>query len=195
MDEKTRNWYLSRGIVLLGDPIGKSEAIEVLARLEFLTTHRPGQEIKLLINSPGGMAHYSLVIYDEIKKLSVPVATGCAGMADGAAAILLMAGTNGRRSALSHSVIHVAGVWRAAEGLDTPEQMEEVEKVRSRLVEIMTTCTGQPEEVALEWMNSQKEFSAQEALHAGIIDFVVPQEKGLGGEDGIILGLFRPCED
>lgn len=195
MDEKTRNWYLAQGIVLLGSPIDKSEAIEVLARLEYLSVHRPGREIKMLINSPGGMVRYSLAIYDEVKKLAVPVATGCAGMADGSAAILLMAGTSGRRSALSHAVIHVAGVWRTAKGLETPEKMEEIEKVRKRLVEILSDCTGRPEEVVLEWMNSQKRFTAQEALEAGIIDFVVPQESCLGGEDGGILGLFRPCED
>ncbi len=196
LDEKTRNFYLSRGIVLLGDILGKAEAIEVLARIEYLSQRRPGREVRLLINSPGGVAKYSLAIYDELRNLSVPVATGCAGMADGAAAVLLAAGTKGRRGALAHAVIHVTDVWSASDGQPTPEQFEGIEKLRERFVEIWAGCTGRTGEVVRHWMSSQKRFSADDALQAGIIDFVVPEEERDGGqEDGYVLRLFRARED
>lgn len=196
MDEKTRNFYLSRGIVLLGDILGKAEAIEVLARIEYLTQNRPGKELRLLINSPGGVAKYALAIYDELGKLDIPVATGCAGMADGAAAVLLAAGTKGRRGALEHAVIHIADVWSASDGQPTPEQLEEIEKLRERFEQIWSDCTGNSEDIIRGWISSQKRFSAQEALEAGIIDFVVPEkEKNGRQEDGYVFRLFRDRED
>ncbi len=195
MDEKTRNSYLAQGVVLLCDAIGKSEAVEVLARIEYLALHRPGEEIRFLINSPGGQVKYSLAIYEAVKGLSVPVATGCAGMADGSAALLLASGTKGRRGALSHSVIHVTDIWRARDGIDKPEQIEEVERIRKQLAKTWAECTGRPEKVVSGWMSSQKRFTASEAVEAGIIDFEVPGADTLGGGDVDILGLFRPCGD
>jgi ATP-dependent Clp protease protease subunit len=191
LDEKTRNAYLSQGIVLLGGVIGKTEAIEVLSRIEYLRRHRPGREIKMLINSPGGMVKYSLAIYDEMKKLEVPIATGCAGMADGSASMLLAAGTRGRRSSLSHAVVHVTDIWSAKDGIPAPEQLEKVEYFRKKFIDIWAGCSGQTEDVVRGWMNSQKRFTAEEALHAGIIDFVVPTDEEPGGENGNIPGLFR----
>ena len=190
MDEKTRNWYLSHGIVLVGDAIGKDEAIEVLARLEYLESHNPGEEVKILINSPGGSLKYSFAIYEAIRNLRVPVAIGCAGMADGSAALILASGTRGRRSALAHSVIHVTDIWRASGELRAPEQLEEVENLRDRLVNLWVECTDRDSDTIRNWMNSERKFTAHEALDAGIIDFVVPVDES-GGEDGDILGLFR----
>jgi len=191
LDEKTRNWYLFHGIVLIGDAIGKDEAIEVLARLEYLESHRPGEEVKILINSPGGSLKYSLAIHEAVSRLQVPVATGCAGMADGSAALILASGTKGRRSALPHAVIHVTDLWRASDDLCVPEQLEEMERLRERLVSLWVGFTGRDTGTVRNWMSSQRRFSAREALEAGIIDFTVPTGES-GGEDGDILGLFRP---
>ncbi len=191
MDEKTRNWYLSHGIVLIGDAIGKAEAIEALARLEYLESRRPGEEVRILINSPGGSLKYSMAILEAIGKIDAPVATGCAGMADGSAALLLASGTKGRRGALAHAVLRVTDVWRASDELQAPEQLEEIEKLRGRLAGLWVGCTGQKAETVRGWMSSERAFSAREALEAGIIDFIVPVEES-GGENGNILGLFRP---
>jgi ATP-dependent Clp protease protease subunit len=191
LDEKTRNWYLSHGIVLIGGAIGKEEAIEVLARLEYLESRKPGEEVKILINSPGGSVKYSLAIHGAIRKLQVPVATGCAGMADGSAALLLASGTKGRRSALPHAVIHVTDLWRASDDLRAPEQLEEVDRLRGRLLDLWVGCTGHDAATVRNWMSSQRRFTAAEALEAGIVDFIVPSGKS-GGENGDILGLFRP---
>jgi ATP-dependent Clp protease protease subunit len=176
--------------VLVGGAIGKSEAIEVLARLEYLETHHPGEEVKILINSPGGSVKYSLAIFEAIRKVNVPVATGCAGMADGSAALILASGTKGRRSALAHAVIHVTDIWRASAELHVSEQLEELEKLRDRLLNLWVDCTGRGSEAVRDWISSERRFSAHEALEAGIIDFVIPAEES-GGKDGDILGLFR----
>ena len=192
MDEKTRNYYLSHGIVLLNGLLGKSEAVEALARIEFISKKAPGEEIKILINSPGGVAEYAIVIREELAKLQVPVATACAGMADGSAALLLASGTNGKRSALSHSVIHITDIWSSKDGTLTPEKLDNIEKLRARLASIWEECTGQAGQVVRDWMSAEKRFTAEEAVEAGIIDFTISQDDICGGQDGSLFGLFRP---
>jgi ATP-dependent Clp protease protease subunit len=194
LDRETRNAYLSMGIVLLGGPIGRDEAAEVLSRIEYLKLRNPAGEVRLLINSPGGMVNCSLAIYKEMMVLDT-VATGCAGMADGSAAMLLAAGTRGRRSAMAHSVIHVADVWSTCDGPIPSGKASQIGALRDRLIGIWTNCTGERESVIRRWMTEEKRFDAEEALAAGIIDFVVPQGEECGGDNGDLLGLFHAGQD
>jgi ATP-dependent Clp protease protease subunit len=133
------------------------------------------QEIHLYINCPGGSVTATLAIYDTMQFLECPISTYCMGMAASGAAIILVAGTKGKRYALPHSKIMMHQPWGQVGGQvsDIEIQANEILKDRSRLNQIIAKHTGQPmDKIELE-TERDRYFNAQEAKEFGLVDDVL----------------------
>ena len=131
-------------IILLGTPIDDNVANLVIAQLLFLQAESPTQDINLYINSPGGSVTAGLAIYDTIQTISCDVKTVCLGQCASMGAVLLAAGTPGKRFALPHSRIMIHQPWGGAEGTaaDIEIQSKEIMRLRSILNTILSRHTG-----------------------------------------------------
>src|SRR6516165_6017891 len=146
-----------------------------IQKLLFLQYENRNQEIHLYINCPGGSVTASLAIYDTMQFLECPIATYCMGLAASGAAIILAAGTKGKRSALPHSKIMVHQPWGQVGGQvsDIEIQAAEILKDRQRLNEILARHTGRPiDQIAVE-TERDRYFSAEEAKNFGLVDEVL----------------------
>jgi ATP-dependent Clp protease protease subunit len=146
-----------------------------IQKLLFLQYENRNQEIHLYINCPGGSVTASLAIYDTMQFLECPIATYCMGLAASGAAIILAAGTKGKRSALPHSKIMVHQPWGQVGGQvsDIEIQANEILKDRQRLNEILAKHTGRPlNQIATE-TERDRYFSAPEAKEFGLVDEVL----------------------
>ncbi|MFO7261328.1 MAG: ATP-dependent Clp endopeptidase proteolytic subunit ClpP [bacterium] len=166
-------------IIFLGAPIDDHVANIVIAQLLFLQADNPEKDIYLYINSPGGSVYAGLAIYDTMQFLTAPVATMCMGMAASMGALLLAAGTKGKRSALPNSriMIHQPSGGSHGTAADIEIQAREILFARERLNQILALHTGQPVERIAEDVDRDRFMSPQEALEYGLIDHVV-QHKG-----------------
>ncbi len=168
-------------IVFITD-INDHVANVIVAQLLFLKMEDPKKDVHIYINSLGGYITAGLAIYDTLQWLGCNVNTYCIGQASSMGALLLMAGTKGRRYALPNSRIMIHQPWGGVGGTseDVRIQAEEILKLRKRLNEIMAESTGQ----ALEKIetDSDRDFfmSAEEAKQYGIIDEVVIPKKPKG---------------
>jgi ATP-dependent Clp protease protease subunit len=162
-------------IVLIGSEITDHMANVVVAQLLFLMTEDPKKDISIFINSPGGYITAGLAIFDTIRFLGCDVNTYCIGQAASMGALLLAAGTKGKRKALPHSriMIHQPSGGIVGTSADIQLQAEEILKLKQHLAEILAECTGQPVDVILR--DSERDFfmSAKEAIQYGLIDEVV----------------------
>lgn len=162
-------------IVLIGEEITDHLANVVIAQLLFLMTEDPKKDVQIFINSPGGYITAGLAIYDTIRFLGCDVSTYCIGQAASMGALLLAAGTKGKRKALPHSRIMIhqpsGGVFGTSE--DIKIQAEEILKLKEYLNEILSECTGQPPEKIAR--DSERDFfmNPQQAIAYGLIDEVV----------------------
>ncbi len=146
-----------------------------IQKLLFLQYENRTQEIHLYINCPGGSVTATLAIYDTMQFLECPIATYCMGLAASGAAIILVAGTKGKRYALPHSKIMVHQPWGQVGGQvsDIEIQANEIVKDRERLNQIIAKHTGRPiEQIAAE-TERDRYFSAQEAKEFGLVDDVL----------------------
>jgi ATP-dependent Clp protease protease subunit len=146
-----------------------------IQKLLFLQYENRNQEIHLYINCPGGSVTASLAIYDTMQFLECPIATYCMGLAASGAAIILAAGTKGKRNALPHSKIMVHQPWGQVGGQvsDIEIQANEILKDRQRLNEILARHTGRPiDQIAVE-TERDRYFSAEEAKNFGLVDEVL----------------------
>jgi ATP-dependent Clp protease protease subunit len=150
----------------------------IIQRLLFLQYENRTQEIHLYINSPGGSVSATLAIYDTMQFLECPIATYCMGMAASGAAIILTAGTKGKRYALPNSKVMVHQPWGMIGGqiTDMEIQANEFEKDRTRLNEILSKHTGQPIERIAKETDRDKYFHAMEAKEFGLVDEVVQKK-------------------
>lgn len=166
-------------IIFLGSPVDDNVANIVIAQLLFLQADNPEKDIYLYINSPGGSVYSGLAIYDTIQFLTAPVATMCMGMAASMGALLLAAGTKGKRSALPNSriMIHQPSGGSQGTAADIEIQAREILYARERLNQILAHHTGQPLERIAEDVDRDRFMSPQEAVEYGLIDHVV-QQKG-----------------
>ncbi len=166
-------------IIFLGSPVDDNVANIVIAQLLFLQADNPEKDIYLYINSPGGSVYSGLAIYDTIQFLTAPVATMCMGMAASMGALLLAAGTKGKRSALPNSriMIHQPSGGSQGTAADIEIQAREILYARQRLNEILAHHTGQPLERIAEDVDRDRFMSPQEAVEYGLIDHVV-EHKG-----------------
>jgi len=146
-----------------------------IQKLLFLQYENKNQEIHFYINCPGGSVTATLAIYDTMQFLECPISTYCMGMAASGAAIILAAGTKGKRYALPHSKIMAHQTWGQVGGQvsDIEIQANEILKDRERLNQILAKHTGQPiEKIQLE-TDRDRYFSAQEAKEFGLVDDVL----------------------
>ncbi|MCC6670249.1 MAG: ATP-dependent Clp protease proteolytic subunit [Planctomycetes bacterium] len=166
-------------IIFIGYPISDDVANAVIAQLLFLQKENKNQDISLFLNTPGGSVTAGLAIYDTIQFVQCPVATYCIGQAASMGAVLLAAGTRGKRHALPHSRIMIHQPWGGVQGTaaDISIQAEEILRLRTTLSTILARHTNKPvDQVAKD---SDRDFfmSAQEAKDYGLIDEIVETTK------------------
>src|SRR5687768_3895611 len=162
-------------IVFLGAPVDDMVSNIIIAQLLFLQAEDPDKDIYLYINSPGGPVHACLAIYDTLQYMSAPVNTMCMGMAASMAAVLLAAGTKGKRSALPNSriMIHQPSGGSQGTAADIEIAAKEILYARERLNQILAHHTGQTvEQIALD-VDRDRFMSPLEAKEYGLIDNVV----------------------
>jgi ATP-dependent Clp protease protease subunit len=166
-------------IVFIGTDITDHVANVVVAQLLFLKMEDPKKDVHIYINSMGGYITAGLAIYDTLQWLGCTVHTYCIGQASSMGALLLMAGTKGRRFALPNSRIMIHQPWGGVGGTseDVRIQAEEILKMRKRLNEIMVECTGQTLEKIIQDSDRDFYMDPQEAKAYGIIDEVVMPKK------------------
>lgn len=174
-------------IIFIGTPIDDMVANVVIAQLLFLQMADPKKDIHLYINSPGGSVTAGLAIYDTMQFLTCDVNTYCIGQAASMSAVLLCAGTKGKRYALPNSDVMIHQVLGGAQGQasDVEIRVNYMLKLKSRINQIISKHTGKkPEQVELD-SDRDKYMSAEEAKAYGLVDEVVQSRKEVAGlEDG-----------
>lgn len=162
-------------IIFLGTAIDDHVANLVVAQLLFLEAENPDKDIQLYINSPGGEVTAGLAIYDTMQYVKCDVTTICIGQAASMGAILLAAGTKGKRFALPHSriMIHQPLGGAAGTAKDVEILTKELLRIKHMLNEILSHHTGQPIERIEKDTDRDFFMSAHEALEYGIIDKVI----------------------
>jgi ATP-dependent Clp protease protease subunit len=162
-------------IILLGTPVDDTVSNLIVAQLLFLQSEDPKKEIDLYINSPGGSITAGLAIYDTMQVISCPVKTYCIGQAASMGAVLLAAGSPGKRYALPNARIMIHQPWGGAEGTaaDINIQAKEILRLRSMLNQILSKHTGQ--DLSRIETDTDRDFfmSAEEAKTYGLVDNVV----------------------
>jgi ATP-dependent Clp protease protease subunit len=181
--ERTFDIYsrlLKERIIFLGAPINDEVANVIMAQLIYLEYENPQKDVTIYINSPGGYISSGLAIYDTIEHIHSDVVTICIGEASSMAAIILAAGTKGKRFALPHSriMLHQPQGYAKGQSSDIQIHAREVINTRDKLNDIVAKHTGKsPEEIKKK---TDRDFylTPQEALEFGIIDEVFkPKEK------------------
>jgi ATP-dependent Clp protease protease subunit len=166
---------LKDNIIFIGTPIEDNLANLVVAQLLFLEAEDPEKEISIYINSPGGVVTAGLAIYDTLQFIRPDVTTYCIGQAASMAAVLLAAGTPGKRFALPNSrvIIHQPSGGASGQATDINIQAKEILRTRQRLNEILAKHTGQ-DIVKIE-QDVERDFimTAEVAREYGIIDQVI----------------------
>ncbi len=162
-------------IVFLGSHIDDNVANIILAQLLFLDAEDPERDIYLYINSPGGSVYAGLAIFDTMQHLRAPVSTYCVGMAASMAAILVAAGTSGKRSALPNSriMIHQPSTGAQGTAADIEIAAREVLDIRGRLNGILAECTGQTIDKIARDVDRDRFMSPEEARDYGLLDRVL----------------------
>jgi ATP-dependent Clp protease protease subunit len=162
-------------VVFLGAPVDSQLANLVIAQMLFLDYEDPDREIKLYINSPGGEVYAGLGIYDTMQMVSSPVSTVCIGFAASMAAVLLMAGTRGKRYALPNSriVIHQGSSGFQGNVPDIDIQARETINLVTRCIEIMAQHSGQPFDRVKRDTERDNFMGAEDAKEYGIIDDIL----------------------
>ncbi len=166
-------------IIFVGSEITDHIANLVVAQMLFLQTEDRKREIALYLNSPGGFVTSGLAIYDTMKFVQCDVATYCLGSASSMAAVLLAAGTKGKRFALPHSRIMIHQPWGRATGTaaDIRIHAEEINRMKRRVNEILAEHSGQPVAKVEKDTDRDRYMSADEAKGYGLVDEVVQSLK------------------
>jgi len=174
---------LRERIIFIGSPIDDTVASLAIAQMLFLEAEDPGKEIYLYINSPGGQVTAGLGIYDTMQYIRPEVATICLGQASSMAAVLLAAGTKGKRSALPHSRIMIHQPWGGAQGMasDIEIHAREILALRADVNHILSIHTGQDAEKIGKDTDRNFFMSAGEAIAYGIVDQVLAKTGNQGG--------------
>lgn len=169
---------LDNRIVFLIGEISYARAAEVIMKMLYLDNLKRNSEISLYINSPGGAVDDTMAIYDTLRFVSSPIATYCIGRAQSGAAIILAAGTKGRRHALPHAKIMLHQPWGGITGQasDIKIQAEEILKAKQVINELLSKHSGQPVEKIAEETERDRYMTAQEAYEYGLIDEVLKEE-------------------
>ncbi len=168
-------------IIFLGTPVDDQIANLIVAQMLFLAHEDPDQDIKLYINSPGGVVYSGLAIYDTMQMIKPDVATFCLGMNASMAAVLLAAGTPGKRFALPNArvMIHQGSAGFRGAVPDIEVVARETLSLTTKLTEILSQHTGQPFEKVKRDTERDYFLTAQEAKEYGMVDEVLEPSKEL----------------
>ena len=166
-------------IIFLGTQVDDYTANVVQAQLLYLDSADPGKDISLYINSPGGSVYAGLGIYDTMQFISSDVSTICTGMAASMAAVLLVAGTKGKRFALQHSRVMIHQPMGGAQGQasDMEITVREIQKLKKELYTIIADHSGKPLEQIEKDSDRDYWMTAAEAKEYGMIDDVMRKTK------------------
>lgn len=166
-------------IVFLGTPVDDMVSNLIIAQLLFLQMTDPKKDIHLYINSPGGSVTAGLAIYDTMQFLTCDVNTYCIGQAASMGAVLLAAGTTGKRYALPNARIMIHQPWGGVQGQasDISIQAKEILRLKDRLNEILSKHTGKSVEDISKSTDRDNFMSADEAKAFGLVDQVVVSRK------------------
>ncbi|MFN3408709.1 MAG: ATP-dependent Clp endopeptidase proteolytic subunit ClpP [Limisphaerales bacterium] len=170
-------------IVFLGTPVDDMVSNLIIAQLLFLQMTDPKKDIHLYINSPGGSVTAGLAIYDTMQFLTCDVNTYCIGQAASMGAVLLAAGTKGKRYGLPNARIMIHQPWGGAQGTatDISIQAKEILRLKDRLNEILAKHTGKSIEEISHSTDRDNFMSAEEAKAFGLVDQVVVSRKEIPG--------------
>lgn len=170
---------LKERIVFIGGPMDDNVANLVIAQLLFLESEDPEKDIHLYINSPGGVVYSGLAIYDTMQLIKPDISTICIGMAASMAALLLAAGTKGKRYALPYSRIMIHQPLGGAQGQASMIEIQAREILRLKKIgnEILQRHTGQPLEQIERDTDRDFYMSAEQAKEYGIIDGILSQAR------------------
>jgi len=169
---------LENRIVFLIGEISYQRAAEVIMKMLYLDNLKRDTEISLYINSPGGSVDDTMAVYDTIRFVSSPIATYCIGRAQSGAAVILAAGTKGKRYALPHAKVMLHQPWGGVSGqaADIKIQAEEILKAKTMINEILSKHTGQSIEKIASETERDRYMTAEEACGYGLIDEVLKKD-------------------
>jgi ATP-dependent Clp protease protease subunit len=170
---------LEERIVFLAGPVTDMNANVVIAQMLYLVSKDPKKDIKLYINSPGGSVTAGLAIYDTMQFIKCPVSTICIGLAASMGAVLLGAGTKGKRFALPNAEIMLHQVAGGMQGQATDIEItaKQIIKIKGKINEILASHTGQPMGNVEKDTDRDFYMTAQEAKQYGLIDEVIDGSK------------------
>ncbi|MFC9112929.1 ATP-dependent Clp protease proteolytic subunit [Streptomyces sp. NPDC052492] len=172
---------LEERIVVLGTRIDETAANDVTAQLMYLEHHSPDRDISLYVNSPGGPFHAMSALHDALTYVTCDVETVCLGRAEGTAALLLAAGTPGKRYVLpgSRLVLRQPALPEPVEGRasDLAVQADELNRIRVRTEEMLARHTGRPVQRVREDLERDTVLDARAAVDYGLADRIVPHHR------------------
>jgi ATP-dependent Clp protease, protease subunit len=187
--ERTMDVYsrlLNDRIVFLGTPVDDQVANAIIAQLLHLDSEDPEQDINVYINSPGGSVTAGLAVYDTMRFVNADVATTALGMAASISAVLLAAGTKGKRNVLPNTRVLLHQPWTqggpGGQASDVEIQARELVRTKRRMNEILAQATGQPFEKIERDTDRDYIMGAEEAVEYGVIDRVVSPREGVAAE-------------
>ncbi|MGC9047023.1 MAG: ATP-dependent Clp endopeptidase proteolytic subunit ClpP [Minisyncoccia bacterium] len=170
---------LKERIVFLGGPIDDNVANSIIAQLLFLEHEDPEKEIKMYLNTPGGVVTAGLAIYDTMQYIKAPISTICVGMAASMGAVLLGAGKKGKRFALPNSEIMLHQVMGGAEGqaIEIEITAKHIVQIKEKINQILAKHTGQKIEQIEKDTDRDFYLTSQEAKDYGLIDEIIKTKK------------------
>jgi ATP-dependent Clp protease protease subunit len=176
---------LKERIIFVGTAIDDVVASLIVAQLLFLEAEDPEKDIHLYINSPGGSVYAGLAVYDTMQYIRPDVSTICVGMAASMGAVLLLAGTKGKRKALPNSRIMIHQPWGGVQGTasDISIQAEEILKTKSRINEIIAKHSGKTVEEVGHDTDRDNYMSAETARDYGLIDLILSKKTNNGKKE------------
>jgi ATP-dependent Clp protease protease subunit len=174
---------LNDRIVFLGTPVDDQVANAIIAQLLHLDSEDPGQDINVYINSPGGSVTSGLAVYDTMRFVNADVATTALGMAASISAVLLAAGTKGKRNVLPNTRVLLHQPWvqggPGGQASDVEIQARELVRTKRRMNEILAEATGQAFEKIERDTDRDYIMGAEEAVEYGAVDRVVSPKEGV----------------
>jgi ATP-dependent Clp protease protease subunit len=174
---------LNDRIIFLGTPVDDAVANAIIAQLLHLDSEDPEQDINVYINSPGGSVTAGLAVYDTMRFVNADVATTALGMAASISAVLLAAGTKGKRNVLPNTRVLLHQPWvqggPGGQASDVEIQARELVRTKQRMNEILAGATGQSFEKVERDTDRDYIMGAQEAVEYGVVDRVVSPREGV----------------
>lgn len=172
-------------VIFLGTPVNNAVANSIVAQMLFLQMDNPKKDIHFYINSPGGSVTAGLAIYDTMQHLSCDVSTCCVGIAASMGAVLLAAGTKGKRLILpnAHVMIHQVSGGAYGQASDVERQVEFMFSLKKRLNGILAKHTGRTEEEIFRDSDRDNYMPAQTAINYGLVDALASKKEVTEDED------------